>query len=294
MKYVMVSSVTFTLSKVKYLVIKLLNELKIFLTIFLISFLGMVVFTNADMFWEKLFAEEIQIDEVKDHSTVKINTLGVLHLQENDKIESTGKDSHDIEGRLEVVASSMQAYQNRNYIVENKKFDDVEMYLKDKRKDQLFDFNVLPPTDRIVIPWVGLDVPVIDNKMNNVLDFTSKDFDDDLMSGVVKYPTTPAPGINGNTLLFGHTSQEWWKNNDYSTVFNKLPQIKKGDTISVVWEWKLYNYKMVAKEIVYPKWVEWVYQKYQKVDEDYLTLMGCYPLGSARKRILVIAKRVEA
>ncbi len=276
---------TITLSRTKYLVLNFLSELKVFFTIFLVSFLVMTVFTNADMFWEALFAEEVQIDEVLDRSSVNINSVVPSVLG--------GVEEKEDKDDLQAVVATMEEYKNNNYVVNTKDFEDMESYLKDSRTDQLFDFNILPPTDRIIIPGVWLDVPVIDSKVNNILDFTSKDFDADLMSGVVKYPTTPVPGTNWNTLLFGHTSQERWKNNDYSTVFNKLPKIKVGDIISVVWEGKLYNYKMVAKEIVYPKWVEAVYQKYQKVDEDYLTLMGCYPLGSAKKRILVIAKRVE-
>ncbi len=264
------------------LTFKILLELKVFITIFLISFLGMVVFTNADMFWEKLFAEEVKVDKVLEHSAVKVDALAFAGIPQPSQ-----------EARLEKLSNAIDEYQNNNTMIVRQDFDDVEEYLKESRKDQVFDFNVLPPTDRIVIPSVGLDVPVIDSKINNILDFSSKDFDDDLMSWVVKYPTTPVPWSNGNTLLFGHTSQEWRKNNDYSTVFNKLPEIKKWELISVVWEGKLYNYEMVGKEIVYPKWVENVYQKYQKIDEDYLTLMGCYPLGSAKKRILVIAKRVK-
>ncbi len=211
----MVDTLSFPI--IKQFVWKMLGELRIFLTIFLVSFLGMVVFTNADMFWEKIFAEEVQVHKVVEHNVVKVNSLVPAMMDEE---QSPSED------RVESVMHSMEDYQKHNYILENKQFDDVEDYLKESRKDQVFDFNILPPTDRIVIPSVGLDVPVIDSKVNNILTFTSEDFDDDLMSGVVKYPTTPVPGTNGNTLLFGHTSQERWKNNDYSTVFNKLPEIK--------------------------------------------------------------------
>lgn len=176
----------------------------------------MVVFTNADMFWEVLFAEEVQVENISENSSVKISTVAVDSLEQKHEAAI-----------LQEIDNSIDHYQQHNFIITSKNFDDTEDYLKDVRKDQLFDFNVLPPTDRIVVPGIGLDVPIVDSKVNNILDFTSADFDDDLMRGVVKYPTTPVPGTNGNTLLFGHTSQERWKNNDYSTVFNKLPQLKE-------------------------------------------------------------------
>jgi sortase A len=109
---------------------------------------------------------------------------------------------------------------------------------------------------------------------------------------VVKYPTTPNPGDGGNTFLFGHTSQEYWKNNKYGTVFRNIPQLKAGDLIQVVREGELYEYRVIQTEIVAPKYVNDTYLQYAAEGKEYLTLMGCYPIGRTDKRIMVFAERI--
>ena len=111
---------------------------------------------------------------------------------------------------------------------------------------------------------------------------------------MVKYPTTPAPGQSGNTLIFGHTSQEWRKYNHYGMAFAHIAQIEKGDKIEVVWEGNLYEYKVVDIQVQYPDKVHLTYDEYAtKTDHNYLTLMGCYPIGTSTKRILVIAEQIS-
>ncbi|MEI6673371.1 MAG: sortase [bacterium] len=66
------------------------------------------------------------------------------------------------------------------------------------------------------------------------IDFAKADFDKELNEGVVKYPTTPAPGEEGNTLLFGHTSYVVWKTNPYGTIFKDLPKLKDSTLIQIL------------------------------------------------------------
>jgi hypothetical protein len=47
-----------------------------------------------------------------------------------------------------------------------------EQELKNNLSEYNFDFNVLPPTNRIVITKINLDVPLIDSKYKNESDFT--------------------------------------------------------------------------------------------------------------------------
>ena len=58
--------------------------------------------------------------------------------------------------------------------------------------------------------------------------------------------------------------------------------------MQVVYEGKLYEYEVIDKVIVNPDKVNEEYLKYQ--DGSFLTLLGCYPIGSDRQRILVIGK----
>jgi LPXTG-site transpeptidase (sortase) family protein len=113
------------------------------------------------------------------------------------------------------------------------------------------------------------------------------------MSGVVKYPTTPDPWTDGNTLIFGHTSQEFWKKNTYGTIFKGIPKLEKWDTVKIIWNGNLYEYQVVDKFIVTPKQVNAQYMSYQNAGDSYVTLMGCYPLGTDKNRIMVVAKLVK-
>lgn len=109
----------------------------------------------------------------------------------------------------------------------------------------------------------------------------------------MKYPTTPNPGEKGNTLLFGHTSTEWWKKNEYGVVFRNIPKLKEGQRFQVLWNGQLYTYEMVERKVVLPKKVEEYYHVFAEKDESYVTLMGCYPIGTADKRMMVVAKLID-
>lgn len=123
-------------------------------------------------------------------------------------------------------------------------------------------------------------------------DFTQGNFDDELKLGVVKYPTTPEPGSVGNTLIFGHTSQERRQHNPYGMIFSHIPKLNQGDLIQVIWKGQLYEYQVVEKSVQKIKNVNNEYLKYQNMGDSYLTLMGCYPIGTTKERIMIMAKRI--
>ena len=119
---------------------------------------------------------------------------------------------------------------------------------------------------------------MIDTEENGVIDFSKENFDEELTKGVVKYPTTPTPGNKGNTLIFGHTSSEWWKKNEYGVIFRNIPKLKAGQKFYVIWNGKKTAYEMVERKVVRPKDVENYYHEFSDKNESYLTLMGCYPI----------------
>jgi hypothetical protein len=46
--------------------------------------------------------------------------------------------------------------------------------------DYNFSFNTVPPVDRIIIPSLGLDVPIVTNENMAPVDFAKADFDKEL------------------------------------------------------------------------------------------------------------------
>ena len=165
----------------------------------------------------------------------------------------------------------------------------TETYLKAKSNYYTLDFNTLPPENKLIIPAIGVDVPIVDVSVTTEKKLRKGDFDQELYSGVVKYPSTPQPGAYGNTLLFGHTSYYRWKKNPYGEVFAKVYALATGDTIQTIWHGQSVEFEVVTKIIVNPDKVDETYLKY--TDGHYITLMGCYPIGSDQRRILIIAKR---
>lgn len=254
-----------------------LKEIKMLSLIFVITFVGMLLFTNAQLFfWSK---DNSEIVERSNNNIQENNEISAI-------IESNEKKEKEVEDLI-------LNYQKELNIEEKSTALSSQEELKSKLKSYDFDFNVLPPTDRLIVSKINLDVPLIDSKYKNRDDFTQWNFDEELENGVVKYPTTPQPWFDWNTLLFGHTSQEWREKNSYWTVFSRLPELELWDEIKVIWKWKLYEYKVLEKIIVVPNNVNNQYQKYQKIWEDHITLMWCYPLGRTDKRMMVTAKRVK-
>lgn len=257
--------------------INFLKELKMIVIIFIISFVGMLLFTNAQLFF----------GTQNDTEVVNRNT-------ENMKVDNS--ISSIIETNTEKVKelnTIISEYENNTDIVEKYTAPSLESELKSNIKVYDFDFNLLPPTDRLIISKINLDVPLVDSKYKNENDFTQWNFDKELENGVVKYPTTPQPWFEWNTLFFGHTSQEWREKNPYWTVFSRIPELNQWDEIKLIRKWKLYEYKVLEKIIVAPKKVDTQYQKYQEGWKDYITIMGCYPLWRTDKRMMITAQRIN-
>jgi LPXTG-site transpeptidase (sortase) family protein len=255
----------------------LFRELKMIVIIFVISFVGMLLFTNAQLF----FGAKSD-SEVINRSTENIKTDNTISsiVQSNEE-------------KMKKVDSIISQYENNFDMVEKTTSPSLEQDLKSNMKVYDFDFNLLPPMDRLIVSKINLDVPLIDSKYKNENDFTQWNFDEELENGVVKYPTTPQPGFEWNTLLFGHTSQEWREKNPYGTVFSRMAELDQWDEVKLIRKWKLYEYKIVEKIIVVPSNVDKQFQKYQSLWEDYVTLMGCYPLWRTDKRMMVTAKRIN-
>ncbi|MCK9467134.1 MAG: sortase [Candidatus Absconditabacterales bacterium] len=259
------------------------REIKLLVVIFVMSFVGMLLFTNAQLFFG--IKDNNEIVNWNQETISTNNTVSLL-------LESEQEAKESFEEKQKELDSLILHYENNFNIIEKTPSMTTEQDLQQNMKSYDFDFNLLPPMDRLIVSKINLDVPLIDSKYKNEIDFTQGNFDEELENGVVKYPTTPQPGSEGNTLIFGHTSQEWRQKNPYGTVFSKMPDLNQGDTIKLIRGGNLYEYKIVEKIIVVPSKVDSQFQKYQGIGGDYVTLMGCYPLGRTDKRMMITAKRV--
>ena len=256
---------------------KIFKELKVLWLIFTILFLWTYLITNAQLVIDN-FNDRFSPNEVYWISENNVNSSF------NYQHESTKKNIVEVENLVEQYEGIVSLEQDIA--------TDMDHYLQQNLDNYDFSFNLLPPTNRLIIPSINLDVPLVESSVTTYKDFTETSFDSDLENWVVKYPTTPNPWEWWNAFFFGHTSQEYWKKNPYWTVFRNIPQLKENDKIQVVREWTLYEYKVLKTVIVKPKEVNDTYVNFWENWKEYITLMWCYPIWRTDKRMMIFAEKI--
>lgn len=152
--------------------------------------------------------------------------------------------------------------------------------------------EVAPPDDRIIIPRINKNVPVVGVSSENLIKrdwgALESDIQGALREGVVHYPGTAQPGDQGNVVITGHSSYFPWDPGRFKDVFALLHEIIIGDQVIVFHDQEKYTYEVYDTEVVTPDKVEVLTQQ----GEDRLTLITCTPVGTNLKRLIVYAKPV--
>jgi len=134
------------------------------------------------------------------------------------------------------------------------------------------------PDNSLFIPKIGVSAPVS-------YDIPTGEIMDKLTEGVVHLKGSAHVGQGGNIFITGHSSNYWWEEGGYNTVFALLPELEAGDEIYLTDAGKLKKYKITVKKEVSKKEVD----NYLTSDGEQLTLMTCVPVGTNLKRLLVVA-----
>lgn len=131
----------------------------------------------------------------------------------------------------------------------------------------------------IFIPKIGVKAPIgWDTKNNEITDALEKN--------VIHLQDTDKPGGKGNIFLTGHSSNYWWKNGDYNTVFALLPELEENDEIIITYKGQFFYYRVTSKEEMKKDEVA----SRLESDKPKLTIMTCVPVGTNLKRLLVYAE----
>lgn len=150
----------------------------------------------------------------------------------------------------------------------------------------------LSPVWTVSIPSLGIRAPVMLPSMVNwsarAWDLLEEQMQVGLNHGAVAYPHSSAPGSIGNLILAGHSSppNAYAEQSAYGSLFAKLPDIAIGEEINV----SSATYRVEEKIIVSPEEVSILEQQ---DDESILKLITCYPVGTTRDRMIVLARKVE-
>jgi LPXTG-site transpeptidase (sortase) family protein len=151
------------------------------------------------------------------------------------------------------------------------------------------DFVITPYENRLIIPKIGKNIPLVDIAGLTGFDFDHMEniFMQELEKWVVRYPGTALPGEKGNAFIFGHSSNYPWVKGDYNEVFALLDNLEFGDQIIVYYNQKKFIYTIREKKIVRPGDVK-ALDRNPEASE--LSLMTCWPIGTTLKRLLVFAE----
>lgn len=147
--------------------------------------------------------------------------------------------------------------------------------------------QVLVPPDTqfsVVIPKIGATSRV----HPNVDPLDENEFLPKLQTGVAHAKGSVFPGMQGNTYLFAHSTDNFWNVGRYNAVFYLLKELKPGDDVVVFFENRRYNYKVDRTEIRDSDDVEFLVES-QKPGKEQLIMQTCWPPGTTWKRLFVIA-----
>lgn len=154
--------------------------------------------------------------------------------------------------------------------------------------------EVGPVKNMLIIPKLNLKVPIVDPSYAAMLkeDWVQveKDIQGALELGVVHYPGTAHPGQAGNFFITGHSSYYPWAQGKYKTIFARLHQLNAGDEYWVYYRGDKHRYVVREKREVSPSDTSVLDQPR---DMRIATMMTCTPIGTALRRLILVAQEVD-
>lgn len=143
------------------------------------------------------------------------------------------------------------------------------------------------PADKdfsIIIPKINANTKVV----RNVNPYEPKEYQKALTQGVAHASGTATPDQSGNVFIFAHSATNWYQANQYNAVFYLLNKLKTGDSIIVYFNNIPYNYSVDEIKFVNPNNINYLSNN---LNTNTLTLMTCWPPGTALKRLIVVATK---
>ncbi len=142
---------------------------------------------------------------------------------------------------------------------------------------------------RLIIPKINVDAPVI----YGLTDLSENSSQRALQDGPIHYPIAGAsafPGQNGNTVVMGHSSADWFEPGNFKFIFVQLNRLSAGDLFYLDYNSVRYTYRVTRSEVINPNQIGAL-----AIGEDkpYATLITCDPPGTALRRLVVFAEQIS-
>lgn len=139
-------------------------------------------------------------------------------------------------------------------------------------------------TPTIEIPKINVSAPVVFEPS-----IAEEAVQKSLQNGVVHYGISVKPGQAGNSVIVGHSSNDWWEPGNYKFVFVLLDKLIIGDTFSVDFDGKKYIYEVYGSKVVEPTDLSVL----AHTENPTMTLITCTPPGTSWKRLVIKAKQIS-
>jgi LPXTG-site transpeptidase (sortase) family protein len=131
----------------------------------------------------------------------------------------------------------------------------------------------LPADNRVVIPSMGLDQPILEGPLNQQYKTLNK--------GIWRWPASSTPDRGSNTVLIGHR----FTYTNPRGVFYFLNKVRLGDELALFWSGHIYRYKVRQITEVSPT----ATAIENSTSRAQLTLFTCTPLWLPKDRLVVVA-----
>jgi sortase A len=193
----------------------------------------------------------------------------------------------EIENKQEIMPTKLEINNSNEEIIqkglkENIAINDSMQVIKN--------LVIYPPDNRIVIPRINKNVPLISVPNEKKWNKLEKIIQGGLQNGVVVHPVSHSPGNFGNFFVTGHSSYYNWDKGRFKDVFALLHEVKIGDSVEVYWEGKLYKYRIQKRKVVAPSEIGVLNQPR---DHSEITLMTCTPVGTNTNRLILKGELIK-
>ncbi len=142
------------------------------------------------------------------------------------------------------------------------------------------------PETKVIIPKINVEIPVVYDETS----VEEKAVQKALERGVLHYATTPSPGEKGNSVIFGHSSNNILNQGKYKFAFVLLSRLESGDTFYLTYGGTRYAYKVYEKKIVKPNELGVLGDTGKPAT---VTLITCDPPGTSLNRLVVIGEQIN-
>lgn len=223
-------------------------------------------------------------DQIALESQTLLNWVDASYIEKEEEIVVEKKTKQEREEEIKKAEKETENIQNQ--------FSIKKLVDKLDKEDINLDIAIVPYENRIIIPKIGKNIPLIDIEETKVewKDQLDNIFMKELEQGIVRYPGSAIPWEKWNSFIFGHSSNFPWIAGDYNDVFSRLGQVEVWDIVYSYYGQKKYKYQIKEKKVISPTDVSILKRDKNKSE---LTLMTCWPIGTTLNRLILVWEIIE-